>query len=313
MVQRSSYDTVLATSLKAAWRLDDVLAPGQELDFSRNFLPESLARTTELTSLAADEQRALNHINAHQYLRLFVIVEEFIIPALLDHSRTMLRGNPAGLRAILNFAGEEAKHIHLFERFEQAFVRQFPVRCEMIGPSEAICEEVLRHHPLAVALTILMIEWMTQAHYVGSVRDAGDIDPLFKSMLKHHWIEESQHAKLDSLVIHELAENLSVEERDTAIDEFLEIVAFLDQGLQAQAGLNLDALERLTGRTIDDREAIQVQQHQAARWTYLGSGLFHPTFVATLEEISPAGAERVAEAAREFSSAREEAPQVMPA
>ena len=300
MVQRSSYDTVLATSLKAAWRLDDVLAPGQDLDFTRNFLPESLARTAELTGLTADEQRALNHINAHQYLRLFVIVEEFIIPALLDHSRTMLRRDPAGLRAILNFAGEEAKHIHLFERFEQAFVRQFPVRCEMIGPSEAIGAEVLRHDPLAVGLTILMIEWMTQVHYVDSVRGDVDIDPLFKTMLKHHWIEEAQHAKLDNLVIHELAGDLGVDQRNAAIDEFLEIVAFLDQGLQAQAGLNLDALERLTGRTIQDRESIQVQQHQAARWTYLGSGMVHPTFVATLEEISPAGAERVAEAARAF-------------
>lgn len=300
MVHPSSYDRVLATSLKGAWRLDDVLAPGQELDFSRNFLPESLARTAELASLTADEQRALNHINAHQYLRLFVIVEEFIIPALLDHSRTMLRGNPAGLRAILNFAGEEAKHIHLFERFEQAFVRQFPVRCETIGPSEAIGAEVLRHRPLAVGLTILMIEWMTQVHYVDSVRGNVDIDPLFKTMLKHHWIEEAQHAKLDKLVIDELAADLSGDELDAAIEGFLEIVTFLDRGLQAQAGLNLDALERLTGRAFDDREAIEVQQHQAGRWTYLGSGMVHPTFVATVEEISPAGAERVAELARTF-------------
>ncbi len=301
MLQRSSYDTVLATSLKAAWRLDDVFPPGQELDFSRNFLPERLARTAELAGLSTDEQRALNQINAHQYLRLFVIVEEFIIPALLDHSRTMLHSDPAGLRAILNFAGEEAKHIHLFERFEQAFVRQFPVRCEMIGPSEAICTEVLRHRPLAVGLTILMIEWMTQVHYVDSVRGDVVIDPLFKSMLKHHWIEESQHAKLDTLVIDDLAEDLVDDELDGAFDDFLEIVAFLDGGLLAQAGLNLDALERLTGRTIDDREAIQARQHRAARWTYLGSGITHPNFVANLEEISPRGAERVAEAARAFS------------
>jgi hypothetical protein len=300
MLQRSSYDTVLATSLKAAWRLDDVLAPGQELDFSRNFLPESLARTAEITSLGADEQRALNQINAHQYLRLFVIVEEFIIPALLDHSQAMLRRDPSGLRALLNFAGEEAKHIHMFERFEQAFVRQFPVKCEMIGPSEAIGAEVLRHHPLAVGLTILMFEWMTQTHYVDCVKDAGDIDPLFKSMLKHHWIEEAQHAKLDALVLDANAAGMSAEEVDSAIGELLEIGAFFDDGLREQARLNLDALERLTGRTIEDREAIEAQQHQAARWTYLGSGLTHPTFVANLEKLSPRGAERVAEAASAF-------------
>ena len=51
----------------------------------------------------------------------------------------------------------------------------------MIGPSEAIAAEVLRHDPLAVALVILMIEWMTQEHYVGSVRDDGDLDPCSRA------------------------------------------------------------------------------------------------------------------------------------
>ena len=142
---------------------------------------------------------------------------------------------------------------------------------------------------------------MTQVHYVDSVRPDVDIDPLFKSMLKHHWIEEAQHAKLDTLVIDELAQHIGADERDAVIDEFLEIVAFLDRGLLAQATLNLDALEQLTGRTIEDREAIQAKQHQAARWTYLGSGIVHPTFAATLQEISPRGADRVAEVARAFS------------
>ena len=49
---------------------------------------------------------------------------------------------------------------------------------------------------LAVGLVILMIEWMSQQHYLGSIRDDGDLDPLFKSLLKNHWMEEAQHAKL---------------------------------------------------------------------------------------------------------------------
>ena len=300
MLQRASYDSVLATSLKAAWHLDDVFPLDRDLDFSRNFLPESLARTAALTNLSTDEQRALNQIDAHQYLRMFAIVEEFIIPALLDHSLTMLRGEPEGLRAMLNFAGEEAKHIHMFDRFERAFVRQFPVECEMIGPSEAIGAEVLRHRPIAVGLTVLMFEWMSQVHYVGSIKDSGDIDPLFKSMLKHHWIEEAQHAKLDTLMIDAMRSGLDAGEVDAAIDDFLEIVDFFDAGLKAQAGLNLDALERFSGRQLGDRQEIQAQQHQAARWTYLGSGLTHRTFVATLEEMSPQGAARVAQAAAAF-------------
>ena len=68
-----------------------------------------------------------------------------------------------------------------------------------------------------------MIEWMTQQHYLGSIRDDGDLDPLFKSLLKHHWMEEAQHAKLDTLIVDALAEGRSEEQIDKAIDEFFEI------------------------------------------------------------------------------------------
>ena len=159
---------------------------------------------------------------------------------------------------------------------------------------------MLGHHPLAVLLTILMFEWMSQVHYVGSVRNSGDLEPLFQSMLKHHWIEESQHAKLDTLLVDSLAEDLDAQAIDGAIDEYVEILEFFDAGLKAQAGLNLDALESAIGHPLDDRAAIEAQQHQAARWTYLGSGMGHPTFIATLQELSPAGAARVAEVGRAF-------------
>ena len=52
-----------------------------------------------------------------------------------------LRDDDWRVRALLNFASEEAKHIHLFKRFHDAFVRGFPVECQMIGPSEAIGAE----------------------------------------------------------------------------------------------------------------------------------------------------------------------------
>ena len=296
-----NYQATLASSLRAAWQLDDVLREDQELDFTRNFLPESLARTAALGSLSPSEQRLLNQISAHEYLRMFGIVEEFILPFLFDHARPALSGNDWRVRAIINFASEEAKHIHLFKRFHEAFERGFPVECKMIGPSEAIGAKIMGHHPLAVGLIILMIEWMTQAHYLGSVRDDGDLDPLFKSLLKHHWIEEAQHAKLDTLIVDALAEGRSESEIDKVMDDFFAIGAFLDDGLKTQAGFNLDALETLIGRQLDDRSAIEAQQHQAARWTYIGSGMVHERFKATLEAISPAAAARVPQAAPVFA------------
>ena len=296
-----NYEATLASSLRAQWQLDDVLREDQDLDFSRNFLPESLARTGQISSLNAFEQKLLNQIAAHEYLSMFGIVEEFLLPFVLDHARPHLMDDDWRVRALLNFAGEEAKHIHLFKRYHAAFKRGFPVECQVIGPSEAIGQEILRHDPLAVALVILMIEWMTQQHYLGSIRDDRDLDPLFKSLMKFHWIEESQHAKLDTLIVDALAEGKTEGQIDKAIDEFFEIGAFLDDGLKTQAGFNMDALETVLGRKLPDRAEIEAQQHQAARWTYVGSGMVHERFKATLLSISANAAARIAEAAPVFA------------
>ena len=301
MEQSAAYEATFRASLRAQWDLDSVLAPGQELDFSRNFLPQRLARIDELASLDPHERLLLNQISAHQYLSLFVIVEEFILPFLLDHTREAAGEDGYARRALLNFAGEEVKHMQMFRRFLDAFERGFPVRCEVIGPADAIGAEVLRHHPIAVSFVILMFEWMSQVHYVGSIRDDSGLDPLFKSLMKHHWMEEAQHAKLDALMIEAMAARYSPEEIDASIDEYLEIGAFLDAGLKQQAELNLDALEQANGRKLANREAIAGQQLDAARFTYLGSGMSHPKFLDLVTRIAPNGGQCIVEAARSFA------------
>jgi hypothetical protein len=296
-----NYEATLASSLRAAWCLDDVLAEDQELDFTLNFMPDSLARTAELDMLSPVEQRLLNQIAGNTYLHLFGVVEEFILPFLMDHAREALRDDDFRVRALLNFAGEEAKHIHLFKRFGEAFKRGFPVEHRLIGPSETIGAEVLKHDPLSVALVILMIEWMTQHHYLGMIRDDGAIDPLFKSLMKHQWMEEAQHAKLDTLIVEALAEGKTEAELDAAMDGFFSIGAFLDSGLEAQTVFNLDALEMLIGRKLENRKLIEQQQHQAARWTFVGSGMVHPRFREILGSISKPALARIDEAAPVFA------------
>lgn len=301
MQPANAYEATYRASIRAAWDLDDVLDPAQDLDFSRNFLPDTLARTARLSSLEPVEQRLLNQISAHQYLSLFIMVEQFILPFLLQHASEGARKEHYGMRALLNFAGEEVKHMQLFGRFLAAFNRGFPVRCEVIGPAEGICAKVLGHHRLAVAFTILMFEWMSQVHYVDAIRDDTGIDPLFKSLMKYHWMEEAQHAKLDALLIEELAKPYSRTEIDAAIDEFFEIGAFLDGGLAKQAELNADALERAAARPIADRANIAAQQLDAARWTYIGSGMSHPKFLELVERVAPVAGKRVSEAAKTFA------------
>ena len=298
-----NFKDVLRASARASWEIEDVLPPGSRLDFSLGFMPEHLARTAAIPFLDADERRTLNQIRGHEYLAMFGLVEEFILPFVLDHARPQLNEDDHRVRALLGFASEEAKHIHLFRQFHALFTESFGAPCAVIGPAEAIAGKILSHDPLAVALVILMIEWMSQQHYIASVRDDGGLDPLFKSLLKHHWMEEAQHAKLDTLMVEALAEGRSEVDIQRAIDEFLEIGAFLDAGLLNQTGMNLDAFEAATGRTLSDeeRKTLTDQQHQALRWTYLGSGMVHSKFVASLAAMSPAARDRIAAVAPVFA------------
>lgn len=298
-----NYKDTLARAEKVSWRVEDIIGGDKRLDFAKPFLPESLARTGELHFLNARDRLTLNQIRAHGYLYTFGLVEEFILPFVIDHARGQIEaGDDYRTRALLQFAAEEAKHIHLFKRFRDSFVAGFSHRCDVIGPPEAIAEKVLSFDPLAVCLCILGIEWMTQLHYTESARDDGGLDPLFKSLLKHHWMEEMQHAQLDTLMTDALAAERNDEERLGAVRQYLEIGAFLDGGLAQQAQFDLEALERARGQAFapEQRAEFIRSQHQALRWTFLGSGLTHPQTRETLRRVSAAGAAEIAEVAPAF-------------
>ena len=299
---RYSYQETLAASQKASWRIEDIVGGDKRLSFAQPFMPESFARVEGLSFLTPAEKLKLNQIRGFDYLCTFGLVEEFILPFVLDHARPQLQGDDYRVRAFLAFAAEEAKHIHLFKRFRAEFEEGFRTDCLFIGPPSAIAEAILAHDPLAVAMVILQIEWMTQKHYTESVQDNQQIDGLFKSLLKHHWMEEAQHAKLDTLMVEALAEGRSESELEKALDEYLEIGGFIDAGLRQQAEFNLENLEHSTGRplTKDERAEFITKQHQAIRWTFLGSGMTHPNFQATLERLSPALRQRIEQVAPVF-------------
>lgn len=297
-----TYASALAASQRINWRVEDIIGGEKRLDFDRPFMPETLARIAPLDSLSPREKLLLNQIRGHGYLYQFGLVEEFILPFVLDHARPRLGGDAARCRAFLQFAGEEAKHIDLFKRFRTEFQNGFGTECEVIGPPEAIAEAVLKHKPLSVALLILHLEWMTQRHYIECIRDDQGLDRQFASMLRHHWMEEAQHAMLDTLVVAELAKDMPEAEIASCVDGYLEIGGMIDDGLKQQTLFDLAAMMKASGRRLGEAEHARLadQQHQAQRWTYIGSGMSHPNFLGTVRQLSPASAKRLAEIAPAF-------------
>ncbi len=302
MQHNYSYESTLATSERIGWKVDDLIGGDKKLDFNKPFMPESLAQVKQLSFLGDKEQLTLNQIRGHEYLSMFGLVEEFILPYVVDHARPQLSGDDYRVRALLQFAGEEAKHIHLFKRFRQEFEEGFGSKCEFIGPAEDVKRFVLSHSPLGAGIAILHIEWITLRHYIEGVRDSQELDPQFKSLLKNHWLEESQHTKLDTLMVEEVVGNATAKEIDQAFAEYAEIGAFLDNGIQQQAEFDVESFVQATGRNLSksEREQVKATVLKGMRWTYLGTGMTHPNFLASVESIKPEARKQIEEMAPAF-------------
>jgi hypothetical protein len=283
------YKSNLEASQRVNWKIEDVIG-GRTFDFRKPFLPEALAGVSQIGCLNSEEKLKLNQIRGFTYLYLFGLVEEYILPAVIEHAGTTAHGDDDEMRALLRFAEEEAKHIQLFKWFVREFEKGFGTPCGAIGPAKEIAAAILNHSRLGVFLATLHIEWFTQKHYLESVKDnaAERLDPLFCSLLKHHWLEESQHAKLDTLVVDKLASALEPNKIEAAVDDYMEIGKMLDGGVQAQVKFDIESLQKATGRvfTAEEKAEIERAQIKAYRWTFLLSGMTHPNFDKSLRELS---------------------------
>jgi hypothetical protein len=297
-----THESALANSQRVNWSIDEIIGGEKRLDFAKPFIPESLGQVRRLSFLTAAERQTLNQIRGHEYLSMFGLVEEFILPYMVDHARPQLSGGDYRVRALLHFAGEEAKHIHLFKRFREEFERGFGSKCDFIGPAEDVRNFVLSHSPLGVGIAVLHIEWITLRHYIEGVRDNQALDPQFRSLLKNHWLEESQHTKLDTLMVDALAADAGPAEIDQAFQEYAEIGMFLDDGIKQQAEFDVESFVRATGRTLSESERGEMTAAvlKGLRWTYLGNGMTHPNFLATVEEIKPEARKQIEEMAPAF-------------
>src|SRR4029453_12826420 len=143
MTYAFSFKDCLERAERINWRVDELIGPDKRLDFSKPFMPEAFARTGNLAFLSPAERLKLNQIRGNAYLVIFGLVEEFVLPFVLDHARSEVSGDSYRSRAFLEFAAEEAKHIHLFRTFRDAFTDDFGVTCDVIGPATHIAAHVL--------------------------------------------------------------------------------------------------------------------------------------------------------------------------
>src|SRR5262245_40235157 len=98
-----TYQSTLAAADAIHWRIEDIIGGDKRLDFSKPFMPEALAQTQSLSFLDEEEKKLLNQIRGNTYLSIFGLVEEFILPFVLDVTRQHLQPDDYQTRAYLQF------------------------------------------------------------------------------------------------------------------------------------------------------------------------------------------------------------------
>jgi hypothetical protein len=281
------YARCVQTSKRVRWDIDKDVIRGRRFDAAHKFLPDGLSLADAFTTLSADEKRLVSQIQGRTYANIFGLVERFINAKVLELSHDHWFGDQVALEALVRFSDEELKHQALFRRIDAMIGEVLPDGYRFDIDPNGVAHIVLGKSTWAVLALTLDVELFTQLHYRQSIDPDAELSELFKDVFLYHWKEESQHAILDELEWVRDDAGLTAEQRDCAVDEFIELVAAVDGILQIQAKADAGYFAAKCGRRVDEAEArvIEAAFLKAYRWQYIHSGAQHPQFRKVLSSL----------------------------
>ena len=281
------YARSVETSKRVRWDIDRDIIRGRRFDAAHKFLPDGLSLADAFTTLSADEKRFVSQIQGRTYANIFGLVERFINAKVLELSQDHWFGDQVALEALVRFSDEELKHQALFRRIDAMVGEVLPSGYRFDVDPNGVAHAVLGKSTWAVLALTLDIELFTQLHYRQSIDPDTELSNLFKDVFLYHWKEESQHAIIDELELIRHDAGITAEQRDRAVDEFIELVAAVDGILQAQAKADAGYFAAACGRAVGQSEtrAIEAAFLKAYRWQYIHSGAQHQHFGKVLSSL----------------------------
>lgn len=280
VVRTERYARCIEASKRINWDIDRDVLKGRKFDFSRKFLPDSLAKTREFSFLSEDEKRLISQIQGRTYANIFGLVERYINAKMLQVGSRHALGDQVALEAVVRFSAEELKHQELFRRVDRMIAEAMPAGYVCTVDPDELARAVLSKSTWAVLALTCLIELFTQVHYRQSIEPDGNLSELFKDIFLHHWREESQHAIIDELEWTHEDSRLSDAERDRGVDDLIGLVGAVDGLLQAQAAADATYFRAIVGRILSGAEASALEAGllKAYRWQYILSGVEVPRF-----------------------------------
>lgn len=299
-----SYRKCLLASEKAAWSFQEALGD-LSFDHDNSFLPRALCGKQLPAWLAQDEVRLLNQIRGYSYAHLFEFIEQFIVFQACETASGYVHQDSDAVGAVLNFANEESKHQRMFVLVKTLLEEGFGFRPAALPDKEGFARQICQRSAFAVYLMTLMLEWLTQRHYIECFnRDQARVDPGFVRVFRLHWTEEAQHARIDTLELEALATTMTEGEIRDSVDEFVDMLRTLSDVVQTQDQMDLETFESAIGRSMpaSKREELLRAMHREYLWAFIVSGLEHRAFQRTYTELVPVGAPTVYDLSEDFGS-----------
>lgn len=286
-VDSERFGRCIAASKRVRWDIDLDVIRGRRFEPGQKFLPDGLSRVEKLGSLSPEKKRYLGRIQGRTYANMFGLIERYISDKVLELSRDHVFADQTALEALVRFTDEELKHQELFRRIEALVAEAMPPGYQFLPDPNEVARAVLSKSTWAVLALTLHVELFSLAHYQESIEPDPAVSPLFKDIFLYHWKEESQHAIMDELEFRRIDAVTTVEARDRAVDEFIELVAAVDGILQAQSAADGAYFTATCGRTLTPAEERDVCATllEAYRWQYIFSGVQRTHFARTLSNM----------------------------
>lgn len=288
----NQYQDCIKVSEKVSWSINDLVPDSYQVDYQKIAMPDQLTLLNKLDFLTPDLYVKLNHVRCASYVNLFAFVEEYISAQVIQATSNYLFDDNVRVRALLRFSEEEVKHQTMFLKyldiFHSGFSRDY--KCEFLGGASDVASIILSNSEAGVMFVTLHLELITQQHYQESIKNNSKIDPKFVNVLKNHWIEEVQHAKIDALELEDYVKDFTEEELLATFDEYFGILdAFIDL-LKVQVQMDFDSFMRISNNMKLDqsqKDLFKRTQEFSYIYNFVIYGLENKIFRKYCNRMSP--------------------------
>lgn len=281
------YRNCIDASKRVRWDIEDDVIRGRQFNLADKFLPDRLTCLQDADFLSQADRLFLSQIQGRTYTKVFGVAERFVNAKILELSSDHSLSDQTALEALIRFSDEELKHQALFKRIDEMCEQVMPTGYSFEAKPNEVASAVLTKSTWAVLALTLHIELFTQSHYRESIDGDAAVSDLYRDVFKYHWLEESQHALIDEMELRRIDANISPEERDVAVDEFIELVGAVDGILQEQAHADTVYFAKAVERTVlvEEQRNICDMMLRAYRWQYILSGAEHKRFQKVMGEL----------------------------